>query len=92
MELTSKRRAELKAKAHELDPVAHIGKYGVTPESLAYIDKALTDHQLIKVKFLGFKETRRELSGEIAGATSSALVDVIGNVAILYREKPEVSE
>ncbi|MCX6649160.1 MAG: YhbY family RNA-binding protein [Candidatus Bathyarchaeota archaeon] len=92
MELTSKRRAELKAKAHELDPVAHIGKYGVTPESLAHIDKALTDHELIKVKFLGFKETRKELSVEIAGATSSALVDVIGNVAILYREKPEVSE
>ena len=92
MELTSKRRAELKAKAHELDPVAHIGKYGVTPESLAHIDKALTDHQLIKVKFLGFKETRKELSEEIAGATSSALVDIIGNVAIFYRENPETSE
>ena len=92
MELTSKRRAELKVKAHDLDPVAHIGKYGVTPESLAHIDMALTDHQLIKVKFLGFKETRRELSEEIAGATSADLIDVIGNVAILYREKPEVSE
>jgi RNA-binding protein len=92
MELTSKRRAELKAKAHELDPVAHIGKYGLTPESLAHIDKALTDHQLIKVKFLGFKETRKELSEEIAGATSAALVDVIGNVAIFYRENPETSE
>ena len=92
MELTSRRRAELKAKAHELDPVAHIGKYGVTPESLAHIDKALTDHELIKVKFIGFKEARRELSEEIAGATSSALVDVIGNIAILYREKSETSE
>jgi RNA-binding protein len=92
MELTSKRRAELKAKAHELDPVSHIGKYGVTPESLAHIDKALADHELIKIKFLGFKEKRKELSEEIAGATSSTLIDVIGNVAILYREKPELSE
>jgi RNA-binding protein len=92
LELTSKRRAELKAKAHELDPVAHIGKYGVTPESLAHIDKALNDHELIKVKFLGFKERRAELSTEIAGATSAVVIDVIGNVAILYREKPETSE
>ncbi len=92
MELTSKRRAELKAKAHELDPVAHIGKYGVTPESLAHIDKALADHELIKVKFLGFKERRAELSGEIAGATGATVVDVIGNVAILYREKSELSK
>jgi RNA-binding protein len=90
--LTSKRRAELKTEAHDLEPVAHIGKYGVTPESLAHIDKALSDHALIKVKFLGFKERRAELSSEIAGATSSTLIDVIGNVAILYREKPETSE
>ena len=85
MELTSKKRAELKAKAHDLDPIAQIGKYGVTPEVLAHIDKALTDHQLIRVKFIGFKETRRELSSEIAGASGSILIDVIGNIAIFYR-------
>jgi RNA-binding protein len=92
LEITSKRRAELKAKAHELDPIAHIGKYGVTPESLAHIDKALADHELIKLKFIGFKERRDELSEEIAGATSSTVIDIIGNVAILYREKPSVSD
>jgi RNA-binding protein len=91
MDLTSKRRAELRARAHDLDSVAQIGKFGVTPEALAHIDKALTDHELIKVKFIGFKETRRELSSEIAGATGSALIDVIGNVAIFYRDNPEVS-
>ena len=92
MELTSKRRAELKAKAHDLDSVAQIGKFGVTPEVLTHSDNALTDHQLIKVKFIVFKETRRELSSEIAVATSSTLIDVIGNVAIFYRENPETSD
>jgi RNA-binding protein len=91
MELTSKRRAVLKAQAHSIDPVAQIGKSGVTSTALKHVEKALTDHQLIKVKFIGFKEIRRELSEEIAGATSSILIDVIGNVAILYREKQEVS-
>ncbi len=91
MELTSKKRAELKAQAHNINPIAQIGKFGVTPEALSHIDKALADHQLIKVKFIGFKETRRELSNVIAGTTSSILVDVIGNIAILYRKKPEVS-
>jgi len=91
MELTSKRRAELKSQAHNLDPVAQIGKLGVTPEAITHIEKALADHQLIKVKFIGFRETRRELSEEIAKATSSILIDVIGNIAILYRKKQEVS-
>ena len=91
MELTSKRRAELKAQAHNLDPVAQIGKFGVTPEALKHIDKALADHKLVKVKFIGFRETRRELLEEIAGATDSILIDIIGNVAILYREKQEES-
>jgi RNA-binding protein len=86
MEITSKKRAELKAMAHEIDPVVQIGKYGVTPEVLANIDRALNDHKLIKVKFIGFKDTRRELSSEIAGATGSTIIDLIGNIAILYRE------
>jgi RNA-binding protein YhbY len=55
------------------------------------IEKALADHKLVKVKFIGFRETRRELSEEIAGATSSILIDIIGNVAILYREKRKAS-
>jgi RNA-binding protein len=91
MELTSKRRAELKAQAHNLDPVAQIGKLGVTPKAITHIEKALADHQLIKVKFIGYRETRREFSEEIAKATSSLLIDIIGNVAILYREKQELS-
>ena len=86
MELTSKKRAELKAKAHEIDPVVQIGRYGVTLEVLAHIDKALNDHKLIKIKFIGFKETCRELSSEIACSTSSTIIDLIGNIAILYRE------
>ncbi len=91
MELTTKRRIELRARAHELDPVAQIGKMGVTPESLTHIDKALSDHELIKVKFIGFKTTRRELSSEIANATNSTLIDIIGNIAIFYRENPEMA-
>jgi len=92
MELTSKMLAGLRARAHGLDPVVQIGKFGVTPEALANIDKALSDHELIKIKFIGFKEARIELSSEIAGATGSILIDVIGNVAILYRVNPRVSD
>lgn len=91
MELTSKKRIELRARAHELNPVAQIGKLGVTPESITHIDKALSDHELIKVKFIGFKNTRSELSSDIANATSSTLIDIIGNVAIFYRKNPEIS-
>ena len=92
MQPTSKQRAELKARAHDLTPVVHIGKYGLTPEALANIDKALNDHQLSKIKYLNHKEQRHQLSEEIASTTRSTLVDVIGNIAILYREKRETSE
>ena len=41
---------ELKAKAHQLEPVVIIGAKGLTQEVLAEIDRALKAHELIKVR------------------------------------------
>lgn len=87
--LTSKQRQNLKALAHSLDPVVHIGKNGLTEQSLDTIDKALTDHQLIKVKFLDFKDEKNNFASLIEERTGAVLIDVIGNVIILFRENSD---
>ena len=43
--LTAAQRKSLKAKAHKLDPVVHIGAKGMTEEVIAEIDRALHAHQ-----------------------------------------------
>ena len=51
--LTTRERAHLKARAHKLEPTVFVGHHGVTPSVITEVDRALTAHELIKVKVLG---------------------------------------
>lgn len=66
-----------------------LGGKGVTEQLTASVDAALNDHELIKVKFLEFKEEKKEIAEEIAVATKSEVVGIIGNIAIFYRQHPQ---
>ena len=87
--LKGSQRKYLRSQAHHLKPLVLIGAKGVTEQLLGSVDLALNDHELIKVKFGEFKETKKEISQEIAKATKSELVGLIGNIAILDRQHPE---
>ena len=82
-------RKYLRGVAHHLKPIVRVGKQGVIDNLIATVDQALDAHELIKVKFVDFKEQRKELSLEIASRTQSELAGLVGNVAILYRQHPE---
>ncbi|HQK99639.1 MAG TPA: YhbY family RNA-binding protein [Smithellaceae bacterium] len=86
--LKGSQRKYLRAQAHHLSPVVIIGAKGVTDTLLGSVGAALSDHELIKVKFGEFKEAKKEIAGEIAAKTQSELVGLIGNIAIFYRQHP----
>ncbi len=86
--LKGSQRKYLRSQAHHLKPLVIIGAKGVTDQLLGSVDLALTDHELIKVKYGEFKEAKKEISDEIAKATKSELVGLIGNIAIFYRQNP----
>ena len=85
--LTNAEKRDLKARAQRLEPVVKIGHAGVTPEFLASLDRALTDHELVKIRFTDFKEEKKTLAPMIAEKTGSALVARVGNVAVFYRPR-----
>ncbi|HPW69088.1 MAG: ribosome assembly RNA-binding protein YhbY [Desulfomonilia bacterium] len=87
--LTGAQRKYLRGRAHGLNPVVQVGKQGITPDLIRAVNEALDSHELIKVKFVDFKEERKELAREIAERTSSEAAGLIGNVAILYRQQPD---
>ena len=89
MKLTPKQKNHLKGQAHKLDPLIHLGKNGVTSEVIAHIDKALTDHELIKIKFLALKEEKEQLTSIISEKTGGELVEIIGNIAVIYRQSED---
>ncbi|MCE5210345.1 MAG: ribosome assembly RNA-binding protein YhbY [Deltaproteobacteria bacterium] len=86
--LKGSQKKYLRAQAHHLKPLVIIGAKGVTQTLIASVDLALKDHELIKVKFGEFKESKKEISEEIAQTTKSELVGLIGNIAIFYRQNP----
>lgn len=84
--LTSKQRARLSSLANGLDPVVHLGKAGPAEGVADALDRALADHELIKLRFVDFKGERKELARELAEKAGAELVRVIGHVAIMYRQ------
>ena len=48
----------LKKKAHALKPVVRIGKHGLTVSVLRATAQALESHELIKIKFIDFKDEK----------------------------------
>jgi putative YhbY family RNA-binding protein len=88
--LTSRERTQLKARAHHLKPIVRLGQAGLSDALIAEIDRALGDHELIKVQ-VGFddREARNEAAVEICERTGSAAVQMVGKVLVLWRPKPE---
>jgi RNA-binding protein len=88
-QLSNTQKQFLRRRAHELKPVVQIGKNGLTDQLHTAVDQELSAHELIKVKFMDFKDQRKELADELVVTSSSTLIGLIGNIAILYREQAD---
>jgi RNA-binding protein len=80
---------QLKAKAQLLEPTLHVGKSGLAPGFLKSLADELERKELVKVKFVAFKDQKGELVKELAAVSESHLVMRVGNVAVLYRRHAE---
>ena len=89
--LTDRQRRYLRGLAHPLKPVVRLGNAGLTEPVTLETDRALNDHELIKVRAPGGgREARDTLFAELSQRTASALVHRIGNVAVLYRPRAKL--
>jgi len=83
----------LRAAAHHLNPTVAIADNGLTPNVLKEIDLSLKSHELIKVKLHGIeRDDRAALLEQICAELDCAPVQQIGNILILWRQKPEGTE
>ena len=91
MPLTSKERAELRAEAHHLTAVVHVGHQGLSDALVDSLDDALRTRELVKIQ-LGRTAgvDTRDAANELAKATGADVVQVIGKTATLYRHNPEL--
>ena len=91
-ELDNTELSRLKGIGHQLKPVVMIGNNGVTETILQEIDRALSDHELIKVKMpAGSKQEREEIGNQLASASKAQLIHSIGRMALLLRPNPNAN-
>ena len=89
--LSGKDRASLRAEAHHLTPTVHVGQHGLTPALIQSLDDALRTRELVKVQLGRQVEVKAKAAAqELAEATASSVVQVIGQTVTLYRENPEI--
>jgi len=87
--LTGKQRRHLRALAHPLRPIVQIGKDGINEGVIAAIDRALADHELVKVKVGDDGIERESAAREVAAQTASEVAQVLGNILLLYRARKD---
>lgn len=81
------RRKELRAIGHSLKPVVTVGSEGLTAGVTAELERALDDHELIKVKLaVGDRKLRQACITELCEASGATLIQAIGNIALVLRE------
>jgi len=87
MELNSRQRAQLRGLANSIDTIIQIGKDGIGENLVKQANDALEARELIKGRVLeNSMLTAREGAEELAAATRSQVVQVIGTRFVLYRE------
>ncbi|MEJ2656242.1 MAG: ribosome assembly RNA-binding protein YhbY [Desulfobacterales bacterium] len=81
----------LKGLVHGMKPLVFVGQKGISPSVIKAVDESLEKHELIKVKFIDFKEKsqKEEVAGTIEKETASELVGMIGHMAIFYRRQKD---
>ncbi len=90
MSLSQDRKKALRAIGHNLNPIVTVAGNGLSENVKMEIDRALEDHELIKVKYsVGDRELKKALIEETVAVSRSILVQSIGNVALLFRAAKE---
>lgn len=89
LQLSSVERRELRARAHNLNPVVSIAENGLTEAVLKEIEVNLNAHELIKIRVYGdSRENRVAYLEQICSKLGAADVQHIGKLLVIYRPAP----
>jgi len=90
MAVTTKIKQQLKAKAHHLKPLILMGHLGLTKPVHAEIERALTNHELIKIRLpTQEKAEKKALVSDISKEHNAVIIQLVGNIGTFYRKREE---
>ncbi len=88
--MTRRDEKQLRAIGHKLKPVVMVAGKGLTDGVIAEIERALGDHELIKVKVaVGGKDERDQVADDICARTGAELIQSTGGMLLLLKRAPQ---
>ena len=88
--LLEQMRQHLRKKSHSAKPIVIIGNRGLTEAVHLEIERALLAHELVKIRVNAEnRESRSEMINTICNTHDAHLIQAVGHVAVIYREKEE---
>jgi len=90
MSLSTEQKKQFRTIGHSLNPIITVAGKGLTENIQLEVDRALDDHELIKVKFaVGDRTVKQALIKELCGIVEAQIVQEIGHIALIYRPAEE---
>lgn len=90
MKLTQEQKKRFRTIGHQLSPVVTVADKGLSDTVMAEIQRALNDHELIKVKVVAEdREDKKNIIDTIIEQNDATLVQQIGHIALLLKKAKE---
>lgn len=90
MALSNDQKKAYRSIGHTLNPIVTIAGNGLTNGVMDELNRALDDHELIKIKVsVGDRDVKKAVIVELVKQTGAELVQQIGNTALLLRRNPK---
>ena len=89
MPLKATQKRNLRGLAHHLKPLVTVADKGLSESVVAEIERALNDHELIKVKLRADRDSRKLWEQQISDTCKAELVQSIGQTACFYKKHPK---
>ena len=88
--MSKRDQKQLRAIGHKLQPVVTVAGNGLSENVLLEIERALSDHELIKIKLVvGDRDARKAISQEICKSAGAELIQSMGNIILVLRRSSE---
>ena len=92
MPLANENKKRFRSIGHGLNPVVTVAGNGLSDNVIAELERAISDHELIKVKLaVAERELRREVAQQVCSTLGAELVQEIGKVILIYRHNPKAN-
>ena len=87
--MNSKLKKGLRTIGHGLKAVVTVAGNGLSGNVIAELNRALDDHELIKLKMFGDQAERAEIVASLKNIPDTTIVQVVGGIALIYRASRE---